>query len=123
MRQKRFGSSTAVTVFLLIFTLALLFPLSARAAVPGLDLFNNGFGVSTWTFNNNGTQVTGILHGVWVVDHDNDISGDGSSHIVTVTYPGGGCHQSIDAALLVWFQRMLLRILRRRSRPEQFDPL
>jgi hypothetical protein len=89
MMESRSGTSNAVSIFLTIFIFTLTVASTAPAAVPGLDLFNNGLGVSTWTFNNNGTQKTDILHGVWVVDKDNSIASDGSSHVVTVTYPGG----------------------------------
>ena len=89
MIKRRVRKFTAMAGFLPILVCVLFFSTTVQAAVPGLDLFNNGLGVSTWTFNNNGTQVTGILHGVWVVDKDNNIATDGSSHIVTVTYPGG----------------------------------
>ncbi len=77
----------SVLVVFLLLAVFLSMPLPATAAVPGMDLVYNASGVCTWTTNNNGQPFTGILHGVRVVDHDNSISGDGSSHIVTVTYP------------------------------------
>ena len=89
MIKRRVRKCTAAAIFLPICMCVLFFSVAGQAAVPGLDLFYSGLGVCTWTVNNNGTQVTDILHGVWVVDHDNSISGDGRSHIVTVTYPGG----------------------------------
>ena len=62
-------------------------PQPAQAAVPGLDLFYNEFGVFTSTYSNNGQPYTAIVHGLRMIDHDNSILPDGSSHIVTVTYP------------------------------------
>jgi hypothetical protein len=88
MMKSRTGSCTAAAIFLLVFMWVLSLPAAAEAAVPGLDLYNNGLGVCSWTTNNNGQQFTGILHSVWVIDHDNNIGADGSSHIVTVTPPG-----------------------------------
>ena len=67
----------------------------AQAAVPGIDLFNNGLGVCSWTMSNNGQPFTGILHSVWVVDNDNSITSNGASHIVTVTYPDGSTTRTL----------------------------
>ena len=59
----------------------------ASSAVPGLDIVYDGIGVYTWT-SNASAPATALGHWVKVVDHDG-ISSDGSSHTVTVTYPGG----------------------------------
>ena len=57
------------------------------SAVPGLDLAYDGIGVYTWTFDPS-NPTTALNHWVKVVDHDG-VAPDGSSHTVTVTYPGG----------------------------------
>jgi hypothetical protein len=84
---------TALGVFSAVLCGSMLQP--AHAAVPGIDIHSSGFGVCTWTTNNNGQPFTAILHGVWVVDNDNSISSDGTSHIVTVAYPDGSTTRTL----------------------------
>jgi len=61
----------------------------AVSSPPGLDIVYNYYGAFTWTISTSSGPYTGLVFEVMVVDHDG-VAGDGSSHVVEVTYPNGG---------------------------------
>ncbi len=60
--------SSAIGMFIL-FIFCLSSPLPASAAVPGIKLYDEGLGVTTWT-SNASNPFTALEHWVLVVDHD-----------------------------------------------------
>ncbi|MEJ2169877.1 MAG: carboxypeptidase regulatory-like domain-containing protein, partial [Desulfobacterales bacterium] len=61
----------------------------AVSSPPGLDIVYNYYGAFTWTISTSSGPYTGLVFEAMVVDHDG-VAGDGSSHVVEVTYPNGG---------------------------------
>ena len=85
MMRSRTGSCTAAAVFLLFFTWILFSPVPAQASVPGLKLYEEGFGAATWTGNAT-NPFTELDHVVLVVDHDTT-NFNVNDYTVTVTGP------------------------------------
>ena len=83
--RSRTGSCTAAAVFLLFFTWILFSPVPAQASVPGLKLYEEGFGAATWTGNAT-NPFTELDHVVLVVDHDTT-NFNVNDYTVTVTGP------------------------------------
>jgi hypothetical protein len=71
----------------ILFIFCLSSPLPASAAVPGIKLYDEGLGVTTWT-SNASNPFTALEHWVLVVDHD-ATSFNGGNYTVTVSGPSG----------------------------------
>ena len=84
MSAKKIATSVAYFGVLLLLSGLIARPL--YSAEPGIDIFKR-WTAATWTSGDPPTTI--LYHNVMIVDHDG-ISSDGTSHVVTVTYPNGG---------------------------------
>jgi len=86
--KDRVGVISFLWTFIITASIIIL-PITAHSAPPGIDAFKDASGVITWTTNPS-SPFTGIVFSVKIVDHEEVIASNGTSHTVTVTYPNGG---------------------------------
>lgn len=90
-KQKRSGKVFLSLLFVIVFIVGIHG--WAVSAPPGIDTFQSGLGVATWT-TNAASPFTGLIFSVRIIDY-NGIATDGSSHTLTVMYPNGGLTKTL----------------------------